>query len=275
MGLVFALGFNEEIFNISITRTSPSFSVSPASASSSSSTRFVSPLRSSSSSLSSIIRKIQNVRSRLQGNRIKSPQPSPVVSTISVTSQSPLAQKLASELTTNELIDLLKTKVNVKITPQRPVVSKPSISLETLASLENLSDAQLQDLVASDPELKALLLGVPSDYISPDLVNLSRQQDVPSQNLLSIRQEQLNDKMDLMLQQLNLKNSLEQQLQTKQSDSTVLNSLLLDYQKRLEMLTNNYKVKFQALQQQSINLTPQIQQDQQLKSVLGKAKLVI
>jgi hypothetical protein len=193
-----------------------------------------------------------------------------VVTVPSLSQPSPLAQKLASELTTTELIDLLKTRVNVKVSSPKSVSSSPSISLETLSSLESLSDEELQAVVASDPELKALLLGVPSNYISQDLVNLSQKNDQASQNLLSIRQQQLNDKMDLMLQQLNLKNSLEQQLKTKQSDSILLNSLLGDYQTKLEALTNDYKLKLQTLQQQSLQLSSQIQRDQQLQTVLGR-----
>lgn len=182
-------------------------------------------------------------------------------------SDSPLAQKLASDLTTTELLDLLRTRVNVTV--KAPAKPKPQMSLDSLGGLDKLSEEELHALVSSDPELKSLLLGVSSDYISPDLINLSREKDSTSQSLLLLRQQQLNDKLDLMQQQLNLKNSLENKLQTKQSDSLVLNSLLVDYQSRLETLTNDYKAKLQNLQNQSLALTPQIQQDPRLRQILG------
>lgn len=183
-----------------------------------------------------------------------------------------MAQKLASDLTTTDLLDLLRAKVNVTVSAPAPApapVLSPSTSLDSLAALDKLSEEELQALVSSDPELRKLLFGVSSDYISPDLLNLSRQNDSASQSLLLLRQQQLNDKLDLMQQQLSLKNSLESQLRSKQSDHVLLNSLLADYQVRLEQLTNDYRTKLQALQRQSQALSPQIQQDSRLSTILG------
>jgi hypothetical protein len=228
---------------------------------------------STSSSLSSIIKKIQMARLKLKQNQLQKPITSTTVTTISTT-KSPLAQKLASDLTTNELLDLLRSRVNVTITtPKKEVITTES-PLNSISDLEQLSEEELQALVASDPELKNLLLGVSPDYISPDLVNLSKQNDPPSQSLLLIRQQQLNDKMDLMQQQLNLKNSLEEKLKTKQTDHILLSTLLTDYQNRLEVLTNNYKMKLENLQNQSNQLKPQIQQDPRLSQLLGILKYI-
>jgi hypothetical protein len=217
---------------------------------------------SHTSSLSSIIKKIQIARSR-----IKQTQPQTVITT----TKSPLAQKLASDLTTDELLDLLRNRVNVTITTPQKETPKPTPVTSDLenSDLENLSEEELKALVASDPELRNLLLGVSPDYISPDLVNLSKEKDPSSQSLLLLRQQQLNDKMDLMQQQLNLKSSLEEKLRTKQSDHILLSTLLTDYQNRLEALTDNYKLKLQNLQLQSNQLKPQIQQDPRLQQIIG------
>ena len=131
--------------------------------------------------------------------------------------------------------------------------AKPAsqLSTEQLLAILKARMAQGDKQVAQSRSMAVVdnqLLGVDDSYLSGDILDLQAKNQKAALVLQNLRKEQLSDKMVLLQQQLSLKDILEKQLRSRQTNKIQLKALIVQYQQKLNQMALAYKRKVNGLQ---------------------------
>ena len=174
-----------------------------------------------------------------------------VIPSSSSTSLTSLTGNLQPEVQNTSLSSLLMNPThgaNQATTHARPA---SQLSTEQLLAILKARMAQGDKQVPQSGSLAVVdnqLLGVDDSYLSGDILDLQAKNQKAAQVLQNLRREQLSDKMVLLQQQLSLKDILEKQLRSRQTNKIQLKALIVQYQQKLNQMALEYKRKVNGLQ---------------------------
>lgn len=158
------------------------------------------------------------------------------------------AEQLGKDLSTEELLELLKSRLANKDL----AISIKNIENQKNTSNLNSSPLTNTNVTSSKNNIDSLILGVDSSYLDPEISNLSSKNQLATEVITQMRNEQIKDKMTLMEQQLSMKQILEERLKSEQLNKIKIKQLIDNYQQQLLQLTQNYQQRINSMTQQNI-----------------------